>query len=547
MDDIDNVDSLPHGVVAAGWIPFTAVTVLALIFSTLYVLWYRSSKEDEYAPGASAIAILGLCTTLLTLALVPVDVFLISYMKNDNGTFKLWAQDPSVRDSLKDSILYAYYACYSVILTFAFLIIPANFFYHGATSEDEQDEPSVSTKLCRSFKFTLLFLLLFSGLIIAGIFLPFRDSPPSNGTQWQRFEWYLEELEANKGEDLLVFLLNVLNLIGMILLTIYAGYGLSSLPCGMIRGQRTVGTDVDNVETQIEELEKQIKEIKDRFAQGTVPRFEQSQIERLEQQVRLLSRTHRDLNQAARSAVNRCQTILRPFQLILGVIFSMFGFLIFLSLLLTNTDKAIHASALSGYTLHNSSLPNPMDMLLVASQAVFPLDYLLYCTLVLFLLACSMSGLTNIGIRFCWLTVYKIRAWKTPPRGLLLLVNSLIYIILALNVVMFSLIPDYTMFGNQKYVANATDGTNTTVVLRCSDNHFSQEKDQCILSRISLLLFTFHYKAWIFGAAYYWFIWILLATILGGSLFSVYRLRTVPAPEDDEEDLIDEDHNNPFY
>ena len=44
---------------------------------------------------------------------------------------------------------------------------------------------------------------------------------------------------------------------------------------------------------------------------------------------------------------------------------------------------------------------------------------------------------------------FNCRAWKTHPRGLLLAVLSLMYITLALNVIMFTLLPDYTMFGDQ--------------------------------------------------------------------------------------------------
>ena len=45
-------------------------------------------------------------------------------------------------------------------------------------------------------------------------------------------------------------------------------------------------------------------------------------------------------------------------------------------------------------------------------------------------------------------------------------------------------------------------------------------QDNCIPSRISVLLLSFHYKAWIFGAAYYWLIWLLLLSVLVGSLYS---------------------------
>ena len=76
----------------------------------------------------------------------------------------------------------------------------------------------------------------------------------------------------------------------------------------------------------------------------------------------------------------------------------------------------------------------------------------------------------------------------------------------------------------QHYVANSTDGTNSTVVLSCGGEHQPQRQEDCILSRIALLLTTFHYKAWIFGAAYYWLIWVFLAAVLAGSLFSLYKL-----------------------
>lgn len=35
-------------------------------------------------------AIFALAVALITSALLPVDIFLVSYMKNPNGTFKVW-------------------------------------------------------------------------------------------------------------------------------------------------------------------------------------------------------------------------------------------------------------------------------------------------------------------------------------------------------------------------------------------------------------------------------------------------------------------------
>ena len=121
------VEVLPHSVVAHGWIPFLVVTLFALLASVLYVLWYRSDRPSDKAPGASLVSILGLFVTLVSALLVPVDVFLTSFMKTSDGSWKSWADQPEVRQSLESSILYTYYGCYGVILAFCFLFISQSF------------------------------------------------------------------------------------------------------------------------------------------------------------------------------------------------------------------------------------------------------------------------------------------------------------------------------------------------------------------------------------------------------------------------------------
>ena len=150
-------------------------------------------------------------------------------------------------------------------------------------------------------------------------------------------------LQIEKSNLLLLFILNTLNIIGVSFLILYTGYGLSSLPCGLIRPTHGVRYRRTAVEVEIEDLERDIRVIEDRNPGGEVTGYEQSRLERLEQQVRLLRREHRDLDQRARSLVSRCQLLMRPFQMVFGVLFSIFGFLLFLSLLLTSIDKAINS------------------------------------------------------------------------------------------------------------------------------------------------------------------------------------------------------------
>ena len=43
----EQLHTLPHGVVAHGWIPFVVVTVVALVFSVLYVIWYAQQIKQR--------------------------------------------------------------------------------------------------------------------------------------------------------------------------------------------------------------------------------------------------------------------------------------------------------------------------------------------------------------------------------------------------------------------------------------------------------------------------------------------------------------------
>ena len=54
---------------------------------------------------------------------------------------------------------------------------------------------------------------------------------------------------------------------------------------------------------------------------------------------------------------------------------------------------------------------------------------------------------------FPWLNMqlYKIRPRKTMPHALLFFVFILMYVVLAINVVLMTLAPQYLMYGNQKY------------------------------------------------------------------------------------------------
>jgi hypothetical protein len=74
------------------------------------------------------------------------------------GSWKDWSADPDAREALKNSILYAYYFFYAIIITFCFLIIPSNYFYHGLSPVSDEQVPY---RVCFTFtRVRLLSLML---------------------------------------------------------------------------------------------------------------------------------------------------------------------------------------------------------------------------------------------------------------------------------------------------------------------------------------------------------------------------------------------------
>ena len=203
-------NEIPVGVFASGWIPFVIVLFLCLVFAIGYIFWYRSENSSEMSKSATAVSIFALTVTLVTSILVPVDVFLVSFMKNPNGTYKSWAESEENRDHIENSVLNAYYVFYGLILTLAFLVLPLAFFYHACATENaEGDEDlgqqeTTGQRCWRALKYTSICALIFAILIVIGIFVPFGEVQPPhhNGTAWQRLKFTFEKINVVHGQNL---------------------------------------------------------------------------------------------------------------------------------------------------------------------------------------------------------------------------------------------------------------------------------------------------------------------------------------------------------
>lgn len=545
--------AIPHEVLAYGWIPFTVVVVLIFFFSWFYIRFYQDHSQTEVS--STLTAIFALTVTLLTTALVPVDIFIVSYMKHDNGTWKDWCVDGALRKNFEEtSVTTVYYVLYSFVALFAFLLMPFVYFYF----EEKDEDVTTRQRICGALKYSIGFLIVAVALLLIGAFVPLKK-PPQNETHWKKeLSFLANQLKSNHGETALSLLMGFLSFIGMVIMITYTAYGMTALPFSMLKGFKNTKMEHLEVSQERESIEERARMIRARHSAGrTMSRRDQRLLSRLEGEERVLVRRERHLQAANLSWLNKCLKCCRPFEFVFGIFFLLFGLLIFVSLLLTSVDKALHSLGYKyGYALPKAQLPNPINIVLVYAQKVFPLDYCLFVGIVLFFLYCTMSGIRAIGIRCFCIKLYKIRSRKTMPQALLFLILMVMLTMLFLNVMLFTLAPQYVMYGSQRYVpsnAHTTDGTptnhtstNGTTVPTASPEPRACDtdagEDACIMTRAAVFLNRFFYKVWFFGACYYWGTWVFLMMYVIGLGVSIAKKRK--SVIDDELDSSDYDSSD---
>ncbi|XP_061181759.1 probable lysosomal cobalamin transporter [Saccostrea echinata] len=527
--------SIPSAALAAGWIPFVVTLVLILLFSGAYVKYFISKRDGTISSTLSSVV--ALSVTLLTTALIPVDVFLVSFMKNTDGTFKDWAVSNTTRQSLENSISDAYYSLYGLIVFCLFLLLPFMYFFY----EERDEESTVKSRMCSAFKYTLVSLFIIVALLLVGAFVGVNhETPPSgknNTNQWNKIvDLFKEFSNENKLEDALSFVVSVLSLLGMLALIMYSAYGMSAMPMSLIKGTKSAKEERLDVQSQRSRINNRSSAIRDKYSRRGLSSRNRDRVEILDEEERLLEREEKHLEAKEKSLLRKCLLILRPFEVVFGVAFFLVTLLIFVSLLLTNIDKAIHGLGYkSGYALPKRQLPNPVDIILVFCQKVFPLDYIMFAALVLYLVFCSMSGVRNIGIWFLWLRMYKIRPRRTRPQGILMMCMIMMFLTLAINIIIYELTPQYSSFGSQRYVE--VKGNSTQEIVSCTTDATAND---CTITRMTLLLTSFFYRMWFFGAAYYWGTWVFLGFILIGFVISVIKKRKSSIEGEVERDDFDD-------
>nr|XP_046216601.1 lysosomal cobalamin transport escort protein LMBD1-like [Oncorhynchus gorbuscha] len=395
-----------------------------------------------------------------------------------------------------DSTLSLPTALYSLLLFCVFLWIPFVYFYY---EEKDDDNINKCSQVKNALKYTIGFIIVCAALLLIGAFT-FEAPPNQNGTQWEKMQYLFEELGNNHGVPALSFSISSLTLIGMLAVITYTAYGMSVLPLNLIKGTHSVLYErLENTE-DIEEVEHQMEKIKAKCEDGRP--LSLFNLQEFEDKLQVLQRRGRHLEIAESHCCTKVGSALRPLKILLGIFFILFALLFVVALFISNLDKALHSAGISsGFMVFGTNLTNPLNELLLILQPVFPLDYVLITVITMYFVFTSMAGIRNLGIWFFWIRLYKIRPKRTRPQALLFLCMILLLIVLHTSFMIYSLAPQYVMYGSQNYLLQSPmpPGNNTTWTTKTCDADAPQGKTasyththEDYLSQYSEMLYSFH-------------------------------------------------------
>eukprot|EP00005_Dracoamoeba_jomungandri_P001882 CAMPEP_0174256698 /NCGR_PEP_ID=MMETSP0439-20130205/5906_1 /TAXON_ID=0 /ORGANISM="Stereomyxa ramosa, Strain Chinc5" /LENGTH=457 /DNA_ID=CAMNT_0015339425 /DNA_START=141 /DNA_END=1514 /DNA_ORIENTATION=- len=439
---------------------------------------------------------MGLSVAMFTVFLIPIDIYSVS------GDLEV-----DVLDDLGTSIKILYYVLYGTMLAFAFAVIPFTYFFF----EEFGDNVTFCKRVFAGLKYTIFSIIIICLLFIAGLFV--QGKAPS-GEDYEG--WIKDVFDAeNRGDSAILFALSCATLLGLIPWFSYSAYGLSALPIGWLKGKRNLEAEAEDLEMDLQVTRQKRRAISASYLGGDhISRRDRSALTLLSNKEDELSQKKERLEEA-RSCWNKCLRIFRPFKFVLGLVFLLLSLVIVGATVMTLIERIVYSDCgiACGFSLSKSKdWFNPLDTFLVVMSKFFPLDYIVVGILVVYIYLATFSGISKIGIRALWINLYKVSKGVTRPQGMLLATLFMMFTILALNLSVLSLFPQYATFGSQQYL----DSDDNQVP--CS---LTSDTDQCTMTQIATIVNRVTMKIPFFGIVFYFSNWVFVACYLLGFIVAL--------------------------
>jgi len=444
------------------WVAYAVAIGILVVISSVFVFVYQTPRERNAA--VTIVCIFTMLSLLATVLLMPVDIALVSSTSSSKlGRKKDWAT-PDAVDNILFQLKIVYYTLYSLDAVLCLLVVPFTYFWYEEYDEVAADEgtQTVGSRLWGAFKYTIAFILFVVILFLIGFFVPVARNREGKHMDLHFFKDLLAE---NHGERALTFAMGLLMTIGTLLYCLYTAPGLALLPLTLIKtapriSAPTIAATTSSQLAQNRERQRQL-EGRNEGREGGLDARDRRELESLVREERTLVRRERltaeDIGEGQNTFVwiwHKTEAIFRPLKLIGGLLLIVVVLVIWASMLITAIDKIKNSTCRSscGFLLAHNKIFQPINWIFVTSSKVFPIDYIVFLFVTMVFFVSSVIGIATLGIRFLWVTLFRIRRGHTSPQALLMATVLLTLMVLALNYSIAMMVaPQYATFGPQTY------------------------------------------------------------------------------------------------
>ena len=268
----------------------------------------------------------------------------------------------------------------------------------------------------------------------------------------------------------MTFSLGILILLGTILYCLYTAPGMALLPVSLIKSAPSISAPqlAASTSSQLNQNRERQRQLEGRNEgrEGGLDARDRRELESLVREERTLVRRERLAAENSGEGANflirawlKIEAVFRPLKLLGGLLLLIVVLIVFASMTITCADKIKNSvcGTSCGYLLGETKIFNPINWLLTLTSKVFPIDYIIFLLLTLLFFCASILGVATIGIRFLWVTLFKIRKSHTSPNAMLMATVLLTLMTLALNYALAMIVaPQYATFGPQTYCDRAS-------------------------------------------------------------------------------------------
>ncbi|SAM00733.1 hypothetical protein [Absidia glauca] len=313
-------------VVGVAWTVYGIVCGVFFLFSIGFTRYYQDRHERDTLATITTILALGLVFSCL--ALLPVDIFLVSSTVDPlTGLKKAWAT-PDTIENMQFVIQWVYYGCYGMIGLFCFFLIPFVYFYY----EEEDVDQARRDRIRGAFKYTSFFVVISIFLFLFALFLKPNLPPPKLDLDWLK-----KILMESNGEKTIAFVIACLAFLGMLLMMGYTAPGLSLFPIGLIKGRKRLDIENEDVDNQLAVVRERQRALQAKYSGNNkvMTTHDYRNLENLEDEERILLRRLRGIEEDKHSVWQKILTFWRPFEVVIGFVSFALTWVIIVSMFLT--------------------------------------------------------------------------------------------------------------------------------------------------------------------------------------------------------------------